>query len=115
MKLITAVIKPTRLETVSSALEAAGFTGLTATEVQGRGAQAGRTEYYRGQAHKVSFRTKIRLELLVSAEKLDAALTVLLQAARTGEEGTIGDGKIWVSEVSQVIRVRTGETGPEAI
>lgn len=115
MKLITAVIKPTRLETVSAALEAAGFTGLTATEVQGRGAQAGRTEYYRGQAHTVSFRTKIRLELLVTAEKLDAALAVLLEAARSGEGGSIGDGKIWVTDVSHVVRVRTGETGPDAI
>lgn len=115
MKLITAVIKPTRLETVSSALEAAGFLGLTATEVQGRGAQAGRTEYYRGQALNVTFRTKIRLELLVTDERLESALEVILTNARTGDGGTIGDGKVWVTEVSHVVRVRTGETGAAAI
>lgn len=115
MKLITAVIKPTRLEAVSAALETAGFTGLTATEVQGRGAQAGRTEYYRGEAHKVVFRTKYRIELLIPDDQLDRALDVLVTSARTGEAGSIGDGKVWVTDVSHVIRVRTGETGPEAV
>lgn len=115
MKLITAVIKPTRLESVSTALEEAGFNGLTAIEVQGRGAQAGRTEYYRGQALSVTFRTKIRLELLVTDEQLERAIEVIVASARTGEGGTIGDGKVWVTDVAHVIRVRTGETGPEAI
>ncbi|MGO1545586.1 MAG: P-II family nitrogen regulator [Gulosibacter sp.] len=112
MKLITAVIKPTKLETVANALAEAGFPGLTAGEVQGRGAQAGRTEYYRGQAVDVRFRTKIRIELVVADEQLDQALDVLVEAASTG---SIGDGKIWVSEVSRVLRVRTGESGPEAL
>lgn len=115
MKLITAVIKPTRLETVGAALELAGFVGLTATEVQGRGRQAGRTEYYRGQALAVNFRTKIKLELLVTDEELESALAVILENAKTGVEGTIGDGKVWVTDVSHVIRVRTGDSGPEAI
>lgn len=112
MKLITAVIKPTRLETVSTALADAGFSGLTATEVQGRGAQGGRTEYYRGQAVEVTFRTKIRIELLVTDEDLDRALEVLVEAARSG---TIGDGKVWVTDVGHVVRVRTGEVGPAAV
>ncbi|MFV0435138.1 MAG: P-II family nitrogen regulator [Leucobacter sp.] len=113
MKLITAVIKPTRFEAVSAALEEAGFTGLTATEVQGRGAQGGRTEYYRGQKLSVTFRTKIRLDLLVTEEQLDPALDVIVATARTGETGSIGDGKVWVTEVQHAVRVRTGETGPE--
>lgn len=112
MKLITAVIKPTKLETVANALEAAGFPGLTAAEVQGRGTQAGRTEYYRGQAVNVKFRTKIRIELVVADEQLEQALDVLAESARTG---SIGDGKVWVTDVSHVLRVRTGETGPEAL
>ena len=115
MKLITAVIRPTRLETVGNALESAGFTGLTVTEVQGRGAQAGRTEYYRGQALAVTFRTKIRLELLATDEQMESAIQVILSTARTDDAGSIGDGKVWVTEVCNVIRVRTGETGPEAI
>lgn len=112
MKLITAVIKPTKLETVSNALADAGFVGLTAAEVQGRGVQAGRTEYYRGQAVNVKFRTKIRIELVVADDQLERALNVLVAAAQTG---SIGDGKVWVTEVVQVIRVRTGETGAEAV
>lgn len=115
MKLITAVIRPTRLETVSTALHEAGFIGLTATEVQGRGAQAGRTEYYRGQALDVTFRTKIRIELLVTDEQVDEALELVVTSARSGDDGAIGDGKVWVTDVERVIRVRTGETGPEAV
>ncbi len=115
MKLITAVIKPIRLETVCSALEKAGFSGMTATEVQGRGVQGGRTEYYRGQQYSVNFRTKIRLELLVPDAKVDSALSTILDSARTGTEGEIGDGKVWVTSLEQIIRVRTGETGEEAI
>ena len=82
MKLITAVIRPSRLKKVSNALEAAGLTGLTATEVQGRGAQGGRTEYYRGEAHDVVFRTKVRLEMVVADEQLEDAIDVLVAAAR---------------------------------
>lgn len=115
MKLITAVIKPIRLETVCSALEKAGFAGLTVTDVQGRGAQAGRTEFYRGQAYSVEFRTKVRLELLVDDERLDLALGTILDAARTGGDGELGDGKVWVTEVLRAIRVRTGELDAAAI
>ncbi|GAB3045451.1 P-II family nitrogen regulator [Sediminivirga luteola] len=112
MKLITAVIQPTRLDEVSAALAEAGFTGLTITEVKGHGAQAGRTEYYRGTAYTVEFRTKIRIELLVGDGRLDDALAVITRAAKTGE---IGDGKVWVTDVVETIRVRTGETGESAI
>ena len=112
MKLITAVIRPSRLKKVGNALEAAG---LTATEVQGRGAQGGRTEYYRGEAHDVVFRTKVRLEMVVADEQLEDAIDVLVAAARSDDEGTIGDGKVWVTDVVRVVRVRTGETGPEAV
>ena len=115
MKLITAVIRPIRLERVSAALEQAGFVGLTATEVQGRGTQGGRTEYYRGQAFDVTFRTKIKIELLVHEDRLDLALDTIVATAKTGDEGSIGDGKVWVTEVERVIRVRTGETGPNTI
>lgn len=115
MKLVTAVIKPIRLESVCTALEKAGFTGMTATEVQGRGVQGGRTEYYRGQEYSVNFRTKIRLELLVPDAKVDSALDAILGAARTGPDGEIGDGKVWVASLEQIIRVRTGETGEAAI
>ncbi|GAA3784182.1 P-II family nitrogen regulator [Micrococcus sp. HG099] len=115
MKLITAVIRPSRLKKVGNALEAAGLTGLTATEVQGRGAQGGRTEYYRGEAHDVVFRTKVRLEMVVADEQLEDAIDVLVAAARSDDEGTIGDGKVWVTDVVRVVRVRTGETGPEAV
>ncbi len=115
MKLITAVIKPIRLESLCSALEKAGFSGVAATVVQGRGAQGGRTEYYRGQEFSVMFRTKIRLELLVSESDLERALEIILSTAKTGENGEIGDGKVWVSSLEQIIRVRTGETGESAI
>ncbi|MDV2979208.1 UNVERIFIED_CONTAM: P-II family nitrogen regulator [Actinomycetes bacterium ARC8] len=115
MKLITAVIKPIRLESVCSELEKADFSGVTATEVQGRGAQGGRTEYYRGQEFSVKFRTKIRLELLVAESDLDRALDIIVRTAKTGENGEIGDGKVWVSSLEQIIRVRTGETGEAAI
>ncbi|MGQ3382688.1 P-II family nitrogen regulator [Glutamicibacter sp. TV12E] len=115
MKLITAVIKPIRLESICSELEKAGFSGVTATEVQGRGVQGGRTEYYRGQEFSVKFRTKIRLELLVAESDLERALDIIVSAAKTGENGEIGDGKVWVSSLEQIIRVRTGETGEAAI
>lgn len=115
MKLITAVIKPIRVETVSSELERAGFTGLSVSEMQGRGAQAGRTEYYRGQAFAVEFRSKMRIELLVDDEEVDKAIDVIVTAARTGSDGEIGDGKVWVTPVERIVRVRTGELDEAAI
>lgn len=115
MKLVTAVIKPIRLESVCAALEKAGFLGMTATEVQGRGAQGGRTEYYRGQPYAVAFRTKIRLELVVADADVDRVLDLILESARTGDNGEIGDGKVWVTQLNQILRVRTGESGDAAI
>jgi nitrogen regulatory protein P-II 1 len=115
MKLITAVIKPIRVESVSRELEKAGFTGLSVSEIQGRGAQAGRTEYYRGQAFAVEFRTKMCIELLVDDDEVDKAIDVIVTAARTGEEGAIGDGKVWVTPVERIVRVRTGELNEAAI
>ncbi|WP_411733342.1 P-II family nitrogen regulator [Paeniglutamicibacter sp.] len=115
MKLITAVIKPIRVESVSKELERAGFTGLSVSEMQGRGAQAGRTEYYRGQAFAVEFRTKMCIELLVDDDEVDQAIDVIVAAARTGSEGEIGDGKVWVTPVERIVRVRTGELNEAAI
>ena len=102
MKLITAVIKPIRLESICSELEKAGFSGVTATEVQGRGAQGGRTEYYRGQEFSVMFRNKIRLELLVSEPDLERALEIIVNTAKTGENGEIGDGKVDEDELAHI-------------
>lgn len=115
MKLITAVIKPIRVEAVSKELEKAGFTGLSVSEIQGRGAQAGRTEYYRGQAFDVEFRSKMRIELLVDEPEVDQAIDVIVAAARTGAAGAIGDGKVWVTPVERIVRVRTGELNEMAI
>ena len=112
MKLITAVLQPSALSPVKAALAAADITGMTVYEAKGHGAQAGKVEVYRSQKIFVEFLPKISIEVIVTADKLDDALTAISKAAHTGQ---IGDGKIWVSEVSQVIRVRTGETDEEAI
>lgn len=112
MKLITAIIQPGRLDDVSSALTEAGFPGVTVTEVKGHGAQAATTEYYRGTAVSVPFRSKIRLELVVPAEQVERAVNTIIDHARTGQ---IGDGKVWVTAVESIIRVRTGESGPQAL
>ncbi|WBL18082.1 MULTISPECIES: P-II family nitrogen regulator [Citricoccus] len=112
MKLITAVIQPGRLDHVSQALTEAGFPGVTVTEVKGHGAQASRTEYYRGMAVSVPFRSKMRLELVVANEQVDTAVQLIVDHARTGQ---IGDGKVWVTAVEHVVRVRTGETGDAAV
>jgi nitrogen regulatory protein P-II 1 len=112
MKLITAVVKPFRLDEVKEALKAAGATGITVTEVQGFGRQAGHTEIYRGTEYKVDFVPKVRLELVVDDPEVDRLIEVIVNAARTDK---IGDGKIWVSEVDRVVRIRTGEQGPDAV
>lgn len=112
MHLITAVIQPHRLEAVHEALDEAGFQGLTVTEVKGHGTQAGRTEYYRGVAVSVEFRSKLRVEILVDDADLDRAVGAVVDGARTG---AIGDGKVWVTAVERVVRVRTGETGADAL
>lgn len=112
MKLLTAVIKPFKLEEVREALSEIGVTGLTVTEVKGFGRQKGHTELYRGAEYVVDFLPKVKLEIAVAEGILQQVIDVLVKAARTGK---IGDGKIFVSDLEQVIRIRTGETGVEAI
>jgi nitrogen regulatory protein P-II 2 len=112
MKLITAIIKPFKLDEVREALSAIGVQGITVTEVKGFGRQKGHTELYRGAEYVVDFLPKVRLEAAVSAELVDQAIEAIEGAARTGK---IGDGKIFVTTVEQVVRIRTGETGPSAL
>ncbi len=112
MRLVTAIVKPFKLEDVKLAMEAIGVAGLTVSEVQGFGRQKGHTEVYRGAEYQVDFVPKIRIEVLVAAA--DAARTVdaIVEAGRTG---AIGDGKVWVTDVVDVVRVRTGERGHDAL
>ena len=112
MKQITAVIKPFKLEEVREALAECGVTGLTVTEVKGFGRQKGHTELYRGAEYVVDFLPKIKIELVVAEDIVDNAVDAIIKAARTGK---IGDGKIFVTNVEQVIRIRTGETGESAV
>ena len=112
MKMITAVVKPFRVDEVKEALKAAGVAGMTVSEVQGFGRQAGHTEVYRGAEYQVDFVPKVRIELVVEEAEVPRLVEVIVNAARTGK---IGDGKIWVSEVESLIRIRTGEQGPDAI
>jgi nitrogen regulatory protein P-II 1 len=112
MKRITAIIKPFKLDEVREALAEVGVTGLTVTEVKGFGRQKGHTELYRGAEYVVDFLPKVKVEVVVPDASLDASLDAIVGAARTGR---IGDGKIFVTAVEQVIRIRTGETGNEAI
>jgi len=112
MKKIEAIIKPFKLDEVREALSEIGVNGLTVTEVKGFGRQKGHTELYRGAEYVVDFLPKIKLELIVPDEMQDNAIEAIMQVARTGK---IGDGKIFVTTVEQVIRIRTGETGESAI
>ncbi len=112
MKLITAIIKPFKLEDVREALSEIGIQGLTVTEVKGFGRQKGHTELYRGAEYVVDFLPKVKLETAVPANILDAAIEAISNAANTGK---IGDGKIFVSTIEETIRIRTGETGPDAL
>lgn len=112
MKMLTAVIKPFKLDDVRDALASLGIQGMTITEVKGFGRQRGHTELYRGAEYVVDFVPKVKLELAVSDDLLDAAIEAITQAAGTGK---IGDGKIFVSTLTQVLRIRTGETGNDAI
>ena len=112
MKQITAIIKPFKLDEVRESLAAVGVSGLTVTEVKGFGRQKGHTELYRGAEYVVDFLPKVKIEAVVSAEVLEHAIEAIIKAARTGK---IGDGKIFVREVEQVIRIRTGETGADAV
>jgi nitrogen regulatory protein P-II 1 len=112
MKLITAIIKPQKLEDVKEALVSAGITGMTVSEAKGFGRQLGLTEVYRGAQYKVDLIPKVRLEILVASNIADKAIKVITEAAHTGN---IGDGKVWATAVETVTRVRTGESGEAAI
>ncbi|PKY12125.1 transcriptional regulator [Acidithiobacillus marinus] len=112
MKKIEAIIKPFKLDDVREALQEIGLAGMTVTEVKGFGRQKGHTELYRGAEYVVDFLPKLKLEVVVDDEMADRAIEAIEQSARTGK---IGDGKIFVSAVERVIRIRTGEEGPEAV
>lgn len=112
MKLVTAIIKPFKLDDVREALSDIGVQGITVTEVKGFGRQKGHTELYRGAEYVVDFLPKIKLEIAIADGLLDQTLEAITKAANTGK---IGDGKIFVSDLTQIIRIRTGETGEEAV
>ena len=112
MKIVMAIIKPFKLEEVRDALTAIGVHGLTVTEVKGYGRQKGHTEIYRGAEYQVSFLPKTRIDIAVRNDQLDAALAAIEKAAATGK---MGDGKIFVLDLQQVIRIRTGESGEDAL
>ena len=112
MKKIEAVVKPFKLDEVREALSAIGVTGLTVTEVKGFGRQKGHTELYRGAEYVVDFLPKVKVEVVVPDKLADQAIEAIVKSARTGK---IGDGKIFVLDVGQVVRIRTGETGEEAV
>jgi nitrogen regulatory protein P-II 2 len=112
MKLVTAIIKPFKLDEVREALTAAGVPHMSVSELKGYGRQKGKTELYRDAEYTTRFLPKLRIELAIGEERLDEVIDVILNAARTGQ---VGDGKIFVTELQQVIRIRTGETGKDAV
>ncbi len=112
MKMVTAIIKPFKLDEVREALSAIGVQGITVTEVKGFGRQKGHTELYRGAEYVVDFLPKVKLEAAIKSDMLDLVLEAIQKAANTGK---IGDGKIFVTDLEQVIRIRTGESGAEAL
>ena len=112
MKLVTAVIKPYQLDAVKAALQTLGVAGMTVSEVQGYGRQKGHTEVYRGAEYTVEFLPKIRVEVLIDEIDVEKVVDAVVAASRTGK---IGDGKVWVTTVDEVIRVRTGERGLDAL
>jgi len=112
VKLVTAIVKPHRLDEVKEALREIGVNGLTTTDVEGFGRQRGHTEVYRGAEYQVDFVPKVRVEVLVADDEVQGVVDAVVKAARTGK---IGDGKLWITEAEQVIRIRTGERGPDAV
>jgi nitrogen regulatory protein PII len=112
MKLITAIVKPFKLDDVKNALKTTGISGITVSEVKGFGRQGGHTETYRGSEYQIDFVPKVKVEIVVAPDMVDTAIDALLQAAATGK---IGDGKIWVTEVETIVRIRTGERGADAL
>jgi nitrogen regulatory protein P-II 1 len=112
LKLVTAIVKPHRLDAVKEALRDIGVNGLTTTAVEGFGRQRGHTEVYRGAEYQVDFVPKVKVEIVLAEEDVPGVMDAIVKAARTGK---IGDGKIWVTEAEQLIRIRTGEMGPDAL
>ena len=112
MKLIVGIIKPFKLDDVKEAVKELGVQGLTVSDVQGFGRQRGHTEVYRGAEYEIDFVPKVRVEVLVDDGEVDRVAQKLVETARTGK---IGDGKLWITEAEQVIRIRTGEMGPDAV
>src|SRR5262245_50026704 len=112
MHLVTAIVKAHRVEAVTEALKDAGVTGMTISDVQGFGRQRGHTEVYRGSEYRVDFLPKVRIDVLCDSAQADKITDVVADAARTGK---IGDGKVWVTEVARAVRIRTGESGDDAI
>jgi nitrogen regulatory protein P-II 1 len=112
LEMITAIIKPHQLDAVKEALLSNGVEGMTVTEVRGFGRQRGKTENFRGSEYKIDFVPKVRLEIIVQSDAVDRLITVIGDAARTGK---IGDGKVWSTPINNLLRVRTGEMGTEAI
>jgi nitrogen regulatory protein P-II 1 len=112
MKLVTAVIKPFKLDDVKEALKSAGVVGVTVTEVRGFGRQGGHTETYRGTEYQVDFLPKVKVEVIVDDADVDGAVEAIVSSARTDK---IGDGKVWVTTIDDLVRIRTGERGAEAV
>ena len=112
MKLITAIIKPFKLDDVKDALKASGITGMTVGEVRGFGRQGGHTETYRGAEYKIDFVPKVKIDVVTEDDLVDAIIEAITGAASTGK---IGDGKIWVTDVDDLVRIRTGERGADAV
>ena len=112
MKLITAIVKPAKVDEIKVALQAAGVAGMTVSETRGFGRQKGHTEIYRGAEYRVDFLPKVRVEVLAEDSEVQSIVDTIVEAARTG---AVGDGKLWVTPVEQVIRIRTGERGDDAI
>jgi nitrogen regulatory protein PII len=112
MKLVTAVIKPFKLDEVKEALKASGASGITVDEVRGFGRQGGHTETYRGAEYKIDFVPKVRIQVVIDDDAVDDVVATIVGAAATGK---IGDGKIWVTDVERVVRIRTGDEGADAV
>lgn len=112
MKLVTAIIKPFKVDDVKEALKGAGVNGMTVSEVKGFGRQGGHTETYRGSEYQIDFVPKMKMELVIDDADVDRVVDVIVKAASTGK---IGDGKVWVTTVEQIVRIRTGEHGAAAI
>ncbi len=112
MRMVTAIIKPFKLDDVKAALKTAGVVGITVTEVKGFGRQGGHTETYRGTEYQIDFVPKVKLEVVIDDVEMDKVVDVIVAAAATGK---IGDGKVWVTPVEAIVRIRTGEQGTDAI